>query len=46
MAEGGTVVERKRSPLAYALLNNQNTHPRVTYEGRITNPNPADKEGT
>jgi MoCo/4Fe-4S cofactor protein with predicted Tat translocation signal len=46
MAEGGTVVERKRSPLAYALLNDQNTHPRVTYEARITNPNPADKEGT
>jgi molybdopterin-containing oxidoreductase family iron-sulfur binding subunit len=41
MAEGGTVVERKRSPLSYALLHEQDTRPRVTYEGRITNPNPA-----
>jgi molybdopterin-containing oxidoreductase family iron-sulfur binding subunit len=41
MAEGGPVVERKRSPLSYALLYDQNTRPRVTYEGRVTNPNPA-----
>jgi Fe-S-cluster-containing dehydrogenase component len=41
MAEGGTVVERKRSPLSYALLHEQDTRPRVTYEGRITNPNPV-----
>lgn len=41
MAEGGTVMERKRSPLSYALLHDQDTRPRVTYEGRIANPNPA-----
>jgi MoCo/4Fe-4S cofactor protein with predicted Tat translocation signal len=41
MAEGGTVVERKRSPLSYALLHDQDTRPRVTYEARITNPIPA-----
>ncbi|MGJ0509788.1 MAG: 4Fe-4S dicluster domain-containing protein [Methylocystis sp.] len=35
------VVRRKRSPLAYALLADQNTVPRVTYEQRITNENPA-----
>jgi MoCo/4Fe-4S cofactor protein with predicted Tat translocation signal len=35
------VLERKRSPLAYALLAEQNTHPRVTYEAKITNPNPT-----
>jgi molybdopterin-containing oxidoreductase family iron-sulfur binding subunit len=35
------VAQRKTSPLAYALLADQNTHPRVTYEGRIRNPNPA-----
>ena len=40
MAEGGTVVERKRSPLSYALLHDQDTRPRVTYEGRVANPNP------
>jgi molybdopterin-containing oxidoreductase family iron-sulfur binding subunit len=46
MAEqGATVLERKKSPLAYALLADQNTHPRVTYEGRITNPNPEIGEG-
>jgi molybdopterin-containing oxidoreductase family iron-sulfur binding subunit len=38
MAEGGQVAERKKSPLTYALLHDQNTRPRVTYEGRITNP--------
>ena len=41
MAQGGTVVERKRSPLSYALLHEQNTRPRVTYEARITNPSRA-----
>ncbi len=41
MAEGGTVMERKRSPLSYSLLHDQNTRPRVTYEGRIANPNSA-----
>jgi MoCo/4Fe-4S cofactor protein with predicted Tat translocation signal len=46
MAEqDATVLERKRSPLAYALLAEQNTHPRVTYEARITNPNPEISEG-
>jgi MoCo/4Fe-4S cofactor protein with predicted Tat translocation signal len=45
MAEGGTVVERKRSPLSYAMLSDQNTHPRVTYEARITNPKPDEGEG-
>jgi molybdopterin-containing oxidoreductase family iron-sulfur binding subunit len=35
------VLTRKRSPLSYALLEDQNTHPRVTYEAHIDNPNPA-----
>jgi MoCo/4Fe-4S cofactor protein with predicted Tat translocation signal len=35
------VVKRKRSPLDYSLLADQNTHPRVTYEARIRNRNPA-----
>jgi molybdopterin-containing oxidoreductase family iron-sulfur binding subunit len=35
------VVARKKSPLTYALLAEQNTRPRVTYEGRITNPHAA-----
>ncbi len=34
------VAKRKQSPLDYALLADQNTHPRVTYEARIRNPNP------
>ncbi len=34
------VAQRKRSPLDYALLADQNTHPRLTFEARITNPNP------
>ncbi len=46
MAEGGAVVDRKRSPLTYALLKDQNTHPRVTYEARITNPPTGEGEGT
>ncbi|WP_428486439.1 4Fe-4S dicluster domain-containing protein [Rhodopila sp.] len=37
---GSEVTQRKRSPLDYALLADQNTHPRLTYEARITNPNP------
>jgi MoCo/4Fe-4S cofactor protein with predicted Tat translocation signal len=40
------VVERKASPLNYALLASQGTYPRTTYEGRITNPNPAIARGT
>jgi molybdopterin-containing oxidoreductase family iron-sulfur binding subunit len=35
------VLARKHSPLTYALLEDQNTKPRVTYEARIENPNPA-----
>lgn len=35
------VAKRKESPLAYALLADQNTYPRVTYEAHIRNPNPA-----
>jgi MoCo/4Fe-4S cofactor protein with predicted Tat translocation signal len=38
------VAKRKQSPLDYALLADQNTHPRVTYEARIRNLN-ADLEG-
>ena len=34
------VAKRKQSPLDYALLADQDTHPRVTYEARIPNPNP------
>jgi molybdopterin-containing oxidoreductase family iron-sulfur binding subunit len=34
------VSKRKQSPLDYALLADQGTHPRVTYEARISNPNP------
>ena len=37
MAEGGQVAERKKSPLTYALLEEQDTQPRVTYEARIRN---------
>ncbi len=39
--EDSDVVRRKQSPLDYALLADQNTHPRVTYEARIRNRNPA-----
>ena len=39
------VLERKRSPLTYELLHDQDTRPRVTYEAKITNPNPAIGEG-
>ena len=35
------VVAQKRSPLEYVLLPEKQTHPRVTYEARIRNPNPA-----
>lgn len=34
------VTRRKASPLDYAALAEQGTHPRVTYEGRIRNRNP------
>jgi molybdopterin-containing oxidoreductase family iron-sulfur binding subunit len=35
------VAKRKQSTLDYALLVEQNTHPRVTYEARINNPGPG-----
>jgi molybdopterin-containing oxidoreductase family iron-sulfur binding subunit len=35
------VAKRKQSPLDYALLADQNTHPRVTYEAGIRNLNPS-----
>jgi MoCo/4Fe-4S cofactor protein with predicted Tat translocation signal len=35
------VARRKQSPLDYALLGDQNTRPRVTYEALIRNPNPS-----
>ncbi|MBB2200861.1 4Fe-4S dicluster domain-containing protein [Gluconacetobacter tumulisoli] len=35
------VSHRKVSPLTYVALPEQGTHPRVTYEGRIRNRNPA-----
>ena len=35
------VVKRKQSPLDYALLEEQNTKPRTTYEALIRNRNPA-----
>jgi MoCo/4Fe-4S cofactor protein with predicted Tat translocation signal len=40
-AQDAEVLARKASPLSYALLAEQNTHPRVTYEARIDNPSPA-----
>jgi MoCo/4Fe-4S cofactor protein with predicted Tat translocation signal len=41
MAEGGQVVERKKSPLTYAVLDDQDTKPRVTYEARMRNAGPG-----
>ena len=35
------VAKRKRSPLDYALLEDQHTHPRTTYEALVRNPNAA-----
>jgi Fe-S-cluster-containing dehydrogenase component len=37
------VAKRKQSPLDYALLADQNTRPRVTYEARIRNPKPPNE---
>jgi MoCo/4Fe-4S cofactor protein with predicted Tat translocation signal len=37
MAEGGAIADRKKSPLTYEVLEDQNTRPRVTYEARISN---------
>jgi len=35
------VVRRKQSPLSFAMLAEQNTRPRTTYEALVRNPNPA-----
>src|SRR5262249_3570411 len=40
-AQASAVAKRKRSPLDYALLANQNPRPRVTYEARIRTPDPS-----
>jgi hypothetical protein len=40
-ATDAEVLARKASPLSYAILADQNTRPRVTYEARVGNPNPA-----
>ena len=40
-ATDAEVLTRKASPLSYALLADQDTRPRVTYEARIDNPNPT-----
>ena len=37
------VSRRKQSPLDFAMLEEQNTHPRTTYEALVRNPNPAIK---
>jgi Fe-S-cluster-containing dehydrogenase component len=37
------VSKRKRSPLDFAMLEEQNTRPRTTYEALVRNPNPAIK---
>ena len=39
------VSKRKRSPLDFAMLEEQNTKPRTTYEALVRNPNPAIKAG-
>ncbi len=38
------VSKRKQSPLDYAVLPDAATRPRVTYEARVRNPNPALQE--
>lgn len=38
---GSEVVKRKQSPLDFAMLEDQNTKPRTTYEALVRNPNPA-----
>ena len=40
---GSEVARRKRSPLDFAMLEQQNTKPRTTYEALVRNPNPAIK---
>jgi Fe-S-cluster-containing dehydrogenase component len=37
------VSKRKRSPLDFAMLEEQNTKPRTTYEALVRNPNPTIK---
>jgi molybdopterin-containing oxidoreductase family iron-sulfur binding subunit len=37
------LAKRKRSPLDFAMLEQQNTKPRTTYEALVRNPNPAIK---
>ncbi len=44
-APDSEVAKRKESPLNYALLADQNTRPRVTYEAEIRNPNPSIEGG-
>jgi molybdopterin-containing oxidoreductase family iron-sulfur binding subunit len=39
------VVKRKASPLDFAMLEDQNTHPRTTYEAVVRNPNPDIGDG-
>jgi molybdopterin-containing oxidoreductase family iron-sulfur binding subunit len=39
------VSKRKGSPLDFAMLEAQNTHPRTTYEALVRNPNAAIKAG-
>jgi molybdopterin-containing oxidoreductase family iron-sulfur binding subunit len=42
LAEAGSAVAaRKASPLSYAVLDHLGTSPRVTYEARVDNPDPA-----
>ena len=43
---GSAVSRRKRSPLDFAMLEEQNTKPRTTYEALVRNPNPAIKAAT
>ena len=35
------VAAKKHSPLTYVLLPGQQTHPRLTYEARVSNPHPG-----
>ena len=35
--------QTQQSPLDYALLADQNTRPRATYEARIRNPKPSNE---
>jgi molybdopterin-containing oxidoreductase family iron-sulfur binding subunit len=35
------VSKRKRSPLDFAMLEQQGTRPRTTYEALVRNPNPS-----